>query len=171
MRHQPLQPTSSPESPSVAGTMRHWAALHQHCGRLGATCSVMRAAPAPAAAMHNVPHQPSLQRHSHMQLASTHAPALLQRCGVQRHSRNGAVCATGTDARSSPSQQQQQQTSQSDHRQQASAAPPRWDIKMLYDGDCPLCMREVHGLAMQACLVFWSPEPGISGPRFNAHHM
>lgn len=23
---------------------------------------------------------------------------------------------------------------------------PSWDIKMLYDGDCPLCMREVNML-------------------------
>lgn len=24
--------------------------------------------------------------------------------------------------------------------------PESWKIKMLYDGDCPLCMREVHAL-------------------------
>ncbi len=28
----------------------------------------------------------------------------------------------------------------------AAAEPPRWEIKMLYDGDCPLCMREVSML-------------------------
>ena len=62
------------------------------------------------------------------------------------------MCAMGTDARSSKLQQQQQQQKlpQSNRQQQGSAAPPRWDIKMLYDGDCPLCMREVRGLAMQA---------------------
>ena len=28
----------------------------------------------------------------------------------------------------------------------AAADAPRWEIKMLYDGDCPLCMREVDML-------------------------
>ena len=68
------------------------------------------------------------------------------------------MCATGTDARSSTSQQQQQ-IPQLDHQQQEPAAAPRWDIKMLYDGDCPLCMREVHGLdASIFCVLVTQPK-------------
>lgn len=145
----------------AAGTMRHWAALHQHCGRLSAhqACAVMRSAPAPAMASHYVQHRPLSQRGIRLQPASVHAPASLQRCGVHSRSRSAAVCATGTDARSSTSQQQQQQVPQSDHQQQGPAAAPRWDIKMLYDGDCPLCMREVHGRVMQASPWRCSPAP------------
>ena len=29
---------------------------------------------------------------------------------------------------------------------QCHAAGPRWQLRMLYDGDCPLCMREVNML-------------------------
>lgn len=28
----------------------------------------------------------------------------------------------------------------------AGESVPKWEIKMLYDGDCPLCMREVNML-------------------------
>ena len=28
----------------------------------------------------------------------------------------------------------------------AGSSSDKWDIKMLYDGDCPLCMREVNML-------------------------
>ena len=150
----------------VAGTMRPWAALHQHCGRLSArhACAVMRGPHISAAAGHHAWQQPRFQHSIHLQPASVHAPASPQRYSVQRRSRSGAVSAMGTDARSSKPQEQQQ-TSQADHQQQGSSAAPSWDIKMLYDGDCPLCMREVRGLASQACPVGWSPEPGMLARR------
>ena len=36
-----------------------------------------------------------------------------------------------------------------------SLSPENWKIKMLYDGDCPLCMREVHNyiVSLHFCLV------------------
>jgi hypothetical protein len=132
--------------------MRRLTALQQHCGRLCTrqAYGVMGAAPAPAVARLHVRHQSRCQRGIHLQPASVHAPAVPQWCGVQSRSRSAAACAAHTDARSGQhhhqqqQQQQQQPISQSDYRQQTTAADPSWDIKMLYDGDCPLCMREVR---------------------------
>ncbi len=34
-------------------------------------------------------------------------------------------------------------------QQSTSAEPPSWTLKLLYDGDCPLCLREVNFLQRQ----------------------
>lgn len=41
---------------------------------------------------------------------------------------------------------QELEVNPSDQRPTTSKTPPSWKIKMLYDGECPLCMREVNML-------------------------
>lgn len=119
-------------------------ALQQRCCRMNAAVhvrvsAVARAACAPPQFRHHST-QRSMHRQQHRQSALVRdaAAASLQRpqlrTGISR------VRAAGTDSGSSATKQRQEQ------QRSITDAQQDWDIKMLYDGDCPLCMREVNML-------------------------
>ncbi|KAL1812463.1 hypothetical protein ACET3Z_022528 [Daucus carota] len=76
----------------------------------------------------------------HVSLADHHSPLSFPhpQSGGYKHLVVRAIQGAATDSAAS----KKSQTNES----QSESSPSNWKVKMLYDGDCPLCMREVNML-------------------------